>query len=188
MVPAAVIFDVADGGPAAGAAALLFAIGSWAATFVALRYIAGLVYVADQLMQGRPAEFQDGMRAVSGHTGSLGLWALIKVAVGWLLRAVEGRQQHGVLAVVAGVALASGVGGGAGIAAGALCLVIGAGLIVVGVVLQTAARQVFGVALYRYAADGPRHRAVRRGRAGLRRTTEGFEAVGRARPRTTGPM
>ncbi len=56
--------------------------------------------------------------------------------------------------MVAGVALASGVGGGAGIAAGALCLVIGAGLIVVGVVLQTAARQVFGVALYRYAADG----------------------------------
>ncbi len=155
MVPAAVIFDVADGGPAAGAAALLFAIGSWAATFVALRCIAGLVYVADQLMQGRPAEFQDGMRAVSGHTGSLGLW-LDHGGGGVAPAGGRGgrRQQHGVLAVVAGVALASGVGGGAGIAAGALCLVIGAGLIVVGVVLQTAARQVFGVALYRYAADG----------------------------------
>ncbi len=58
---------------------------TWAATFVGLRYIAGLVFVAD--MRGEVARFEDGMRIAAERSPALGLWALISVVVGWLLLA-----------------------------------------------------------------------------------------------------
>lgn len=227
LIPAAVVLATVEGLVGYVIAGVLAFFGTWLATFLALRYIAGLVWVADKLLQGQPASYEQGMAASAEHTSSLGLWALITVAVGWLLNAVQGAGDDnvvvtvlrfvlasllaaawslitffvlpvmileratvfpamkrsvalirgrwgeavvgtfrigvrilllfvlpGILAIVAGVGLAAGIGGAAGITAGVLCFLIGAGLILVGSVRQMAARQVFGVALYQYAANG----------------------------------
>jgi hypothetical protein len=206
--------------------AIAFA-GCWLATFLALRYIAGLVWVADKLLKGQPATYEQGLEAAREHTRELGLWALITVAVSWLLNAVSGAGDDnvivsilrlllaallaaawglitffvlpiivleqatvgramkrsvslirdkwgeavvgsfrigvriglmfilpGILAIVFGVLVIAGVGGAVGYLAGGLCIAGGDVLIIIGSIRQMAARQVFGVALYQYAANG----------------------------------
>lgn len=107
MVPAAIILGAAGGGLSVVVAGFLFAVGCWSATFLAVRHMAGLVYVADQLLRGRTATYTDGMAAVTGHSGPLGAWALITVAVGWLLRAVEGGGDSNVVVTILRVVASS---------------------------------------------------------------------------------
>jgi len=227
MAPALALVALSDATPAYIAAGVLFFIGAWAATFVGLRYIAGLVFVADSLMRGEVARFEDGMRIAAERTQALGLWALISVVVGWILGAIEGGGDEnvvvtivrvivasvlsaawslitffvlpvivledlgapaamkrsmsvirdkwgeavtgsfrigmrilltfvlpGALLLAAGLGLALLVGGIIGVSLGVILGLAGVGFIVVGMVRQAAARQVFGVALYRYAASG----------------------------------
>jgi len=227
MAPALALVALSDTTPALIGAGVLFFVGAWAATFVGLRYIAGLVFVADALLRGEAATFDDGMRVAAERTQALGLWALISVAVGWILAAIQGGGDDnvavtiirvvlasilsaawslitffvlpvivlenvgapaamkrsmsvirnkwgeavtgsfrigvrilltyllpGIVLLAAGVGLALVVGGMIGVSLGVILGLAGVGLIIVGVVRQTAARQIFGVALYRYAADG----------------------------------
>lgn len=226
MVPAAVVLALFDDLVARIGAIALVAFGAWAATFVGVRYLAGLVYVADKILKGEQATFDEGMEAVNEHNGSLGLWALISVVVGWILSMIQGGGDDnvvvtiirailagllaaawslvtffvlpvimlerattpqamrrsvsiiknkwgeavvgsfrigarvalvfilpGLLIAALGVGLAVAVGGAAGIVLGGALVLGGVGLVVVGMVRQAAARQVFGVALYHYAAD-----------------------------------
>lgn len=227
MAPALALAALSDATPALVGAAVLFFIGAWAATFVALRYLAGLVFVADALLRGEQASFDDGMRVAAERTQALGLWALISVIVGWILGAIEGggddnivvtifrvlvatvlsaawslitffvlpiivlddlgapaamkrsvsviRDKWGdavtgsfrigmrilltfllpglvLLAVAVGLAVVAG--GMIGLSLGVALGLVGVALIIVGMVRQTAARQIFGVALYRYASAG----------------------------------
>jgi len=227
MAPALALVALSDAAPAYIAAGVLFFIGAWAATFVGLRYIAGLVFVADSLMRGEVARFEDGMRIASERTQALGLWALISVVVGWILGMIEGGGDENVVVTIVRVIVASVlsaawslitffvlpvivlenigaptamkrsmsvirdkwgeavtgsfrigmrilltfvlpgavllaaafgltvlVGGIIGVSLGVMLGLAGVGLIVVGLVRQAAARQVFGVALYRYASSG----------------------------------
>ncbi len=227
MAPALALVALTDATPALVAAGVLFFVGAWAATFVGLRYIAGLVFVADSLMRGEVARFEDGMRIAAERSPALGLWALISVIVGWLLGAVEGGGDENVVVTIVRVVLASvlsaawslitffvlpvivledvgapaamkrsvavirdkwgeavtgsfrigfrilltfllpGIvllaaglglglllGGIIGVSLGVILGLAGVAFIVVGLVRQSAARQVFGVALYRYASSG----------------------------------
>jgi hypothetical protein len=227
MAPALALAALSDSTPAYIAAGVLFFVGAWAATFVGLRYLAGLVFVADSLMRGEVCRFEDGMRIAAERTQALGLWALISVIVGWILGAIEGGGDEnvvvtivrvllasllsaawslitffvlpiivledigapaamkrsvsvirdkwgeavtgsfrigvrilltfllpGIVLLAAGVGLAVLAGGIIGVSLGVILGLAGVALVVVGVVRQTAARQVFGVALYRYAASG----------------------------------
>ncbi len=227
MVPAAIVLGLFDDLVARIAGFALIAFGAWVATFVGVRYMAGLVFVADKILKGEPATFQDGMEAVNEHNGALGLWALITVVVGWILSMVQGGGDDNVVVTILRVVLASllsaawslvtffvlpvimlerastpeamkrsvsiiktkwgeavvgsfrigvrvalvfilpglviaavgvglvvAVGGVPAIALGGALVVAGVALMVVGMVRQAAARQVFGVALYHYAADG----------------------------------
>jgi hypothetical protein len=227
MAPAAVILALFDDLAARIAAVALIFLGAWAATFVGVRYMAGLVFVADKILKGEPATFQDGMEAVNEHNGSLAVWALITVVVGWILSMIQGGGDDNVVVTIIRVVLASllsaawslvtffvlpvivlerattpeamkrsvsliktkwgdavvgsfrigmrialvfilpglllaavgvgaavALGGGPGIALGGALVIVGVALMVVGMVRQAAARQVFGVALYHYAADG----------------------------------
>ncbi|HEX8769309.1 MAG TPA: DUF6159 family protein, partial [Acidimicrobiales bacterium] len=194
---------------------------------VGVRYMAGLVYMVDKILKGEHASFEDGMSAANEHNGSLGLWALITVVVGWILSMIQGGGDDnvvitiirailagllaaawslvtffvlpvimleglstpqamkrsvsiiknkwgeavvgsfrigarvalvfilpGLLIAALGVGLAVAIGGVAGVISGGVLVLGGVALMVVGMVRQAAARQVFGVALYRYAADG----------------------------------
>jgi hypothetical protein len=227
MVPAAIVAALSDDLVARIVAVALVAFGTWAATFVGIRYMAGLVYVADKILKGEPATFDEGMEAVKEHNGALGLWALITVVVGWILSMIQGGGDDNVVITIirailagllaaawslvtffvlpvimleqattpqamkrsvsliknrwgeavvgsfriglrvalvfilpglviaaVGVALAVAIGGVAGVISGGVLVLGGVALMVVGMVRQAAARQVFGVALYRYAADG----------------------------------
>ncbi|MGI8776928.1 MAG: DUF6159 family protein [Acidimicrobiales bacterium] len=227
MAPALALAALSDSTVALAGAGVLFFIGAWAATFVGLRYLAGLVFVADSLLRGEPASFDDGMRVAAERTRALGLWALISVVVGWILGAIEGGGDENVVVTIFRVlvatilsaawslitffvlpiivledvgapaamkrsvavirdkwgdavtgsfrigmrilltfllpglvllavafGLAVGAGGMIGVSLGVAVGLVGVGLIIVGVVRQTAARQVFGVALYRYASSG----------------------------------
>ncbi len=226
MAPALGLAAISNTTPARVAAGLLFFVGVWAATFVGLRYLAGLVYVADKLMRDEPATF-DGMQVASERTQALGVWALISVVVGWIISAIQGGGDDnvvvtilrviaasllaaawslitffvlpvivlenvsaptamkrsvavikgkwgeavtgtfriggrilltfllpGILLLAAGAGLAFVAGGMIGISFGVALGLAGIALIIVGLVRQAAARQVFGVALYRFAADG----------------------------------
>jgi len=59
--------------------------------FFVIFFNSGLVYCAYQNLTGRPATFQDGMRAASSRIGSILGWTLIAATVGWLLRMVSER-------------------------------------------------------------------------------------------------
>ncbi|HEX2160534.1 MAG TPA: DUF6159 family protein [Thermoleophilaceae bacterium] len=59
-----------------------------------------------------------------------------------------------VLLIVLGLALWSNDGGGDAVALGAVLTLIGAAILCVSIVISQALRQVFGIALYRYTADG----------------------------------
>jgi len=107
MAPALALVALSDATPAYIVAALLFFVGAWAATFVGLRYIAGLVFVADSLLRGEVARFEDGMRIAAERTQALGLWALISVVVGWILGAIEGGGDENVVVTIVRVILAS---------------------------------------------------------------------------------
>ena len=227
MAPAFVLAALSDNLVVRVAAVLLFAVGAWAATFVGLRYLAGLVYVADKVMRGEQATFEEGMEMAGRRTQALGLWALISVVVGWIISLIQGGGDDniavtiirviaasllsaawslitffvlpvivlenatapaamkrsvalirdkwgqavtgsfriggrilltfllpGILLLVVGGVLALGVGGMIGVAFGVVLGLAGIGLIIVGLVRQAAARQIFGVALYRYASEG----------------------------------
>jgi len=227
MAPALALVALSDAPAVYIVAGLLFFVGAWAATFVGLRYMAGLVFVADSLMRGEVARFEDGMRIAGERTEALGVWALISVIVGWILSAIQGGGDDNVVVTILrvvlasilsaawslitffvlpiivledigapaamkrsvavirdkwgdavtgsfrigirilltfllpglvllaiGVGLAVGVGGIIGVSLGVIFGLAGVALIVVGAVRQAAARQVFGVALYRYASSG----------------------------------
>ncbi len=227
MAPALALLALSHATPAYIAAGLLFFVGAWAATFVGVRYIAGLVFVADSLMRGEVARFEDGMRIAGERTQALGLWALISVVVGWILAAIQGGGDDnvvmtilrailagilsaawslitffvlpvivledvgapaamkrsvalirdkwgeavtgsfrigirilltfllpGIVLLAIGLGLGLGLGGMIGVSLGVILGLAGVALIVVGSVRQAAARQVFGVALYRYASSG----------------------------------
>lgn len=227
VIPAALVFGLVRNVAGTVTGIVLAFAACWLATFLALRYIAGLVWCADRLLKGQPASYEEGLAAARGHTKELGLWALITVAVSWLLQAVQGagddnvvvtilrtilaallaaawglitffvlpiivlehapvgaamkrsiaiiRQRWGeavvgsfrigvrvgltfilpgIVAIVAGVLIIAGVGGAAGFLAGGLLIAGGIVLIIIGSIRQMAARQVFGVALYQYAAHG----------------------------------
>jgi hypothetical protein len=227
IAPALALAALSDATPALVGAAVLFFIGAWAATFVALRYLAGLVFVADALLRGEQAGFDDGMRVAAERTQALGLWALISVIVGWILGAIEGGGDEnvvvtifrvlvatvlsaawslitffvlpiivledlgapaamkrsvavirdkwgdavtgsfrigmrilltfllpGIVLLAVAVGLAVVAGGMIGVSLGVALGLAGVALVIVGMVRQTAARQIFGVALYRYASSG----------------------------------
>jgi len=227
MAPALGLAAVSNTTPARVAAGVLFFVGVWAATFVGLRYLAGLVYVADKLMRGEPSTFDEGMQVAAERTQALGVWALISVVVGWIISAIQGGGDDnvvvtilrviaasllaaawslitffvlpvivlenvsaptamkrsvavikgkwgeavtgtfriggrilltfvlpGIVLLAAGGGLAFVAGGMIGVSLGVALGLGGIALIIVGMVRQAAARQVFGVALYRFAADG----------------------------------
>ncbi len=227
MAPALALVALSDTTAVYIVAGLLFFVGAWAATFIGLRYMAGLVFVADSLMRGEVARFEDGMRIAGERTEAIGVWALISVIVGWILSAIQGGGDDNVVVTILrvvlasilsaawslitffvlpiivledigapaamkrsvavirdkwgeavtgsfrigirilltfllpglvllaiGVGLALGVGGMIGVSLGVIFGLAGVALIVVGSVRQAAARQVFGVALYRYASSG----------------------------------
>jgi hypothetical protein len=60
----------------------------------------------------------------------------------------------GVLILAAGVAGGIVLGGATGIAIGAIGVIVGGALIVIGGVWTSTCKNVFGVALYRWASDG----------------------------------
>ncbi len=107
MAPALALVALSKAAPAYIAAGVLFFIGAWAATFVGLRYMAALVFVADSLMRGEVATFDDGMRIAAERTQALGLWALISVIVGWILGAIEGGGDDNVVVTIVRVVVAS---------------------------------------------------------------------------------
>ena len=227
MAPALVLVALSNETIVRVAAGLLFFAGAWAATFVGLRYIAGLVYVADKVLRGEQATFDDGMAVAHERTQALGVWALISVVVSWIISAIQGggddnvavtilrviaasllsaawslvtffvlpvivlenvtaptamkrsvaviREKWGqavtgafrigmrilltfllpgIILAALGAVLAFGAGGMIGVSLGVMLGLAGIALIIVGVVRQAAARQVFGVALYRYATEG----------------------------------
>ena len=227
MAPALVLVALSNETIVRVAAGLLFFVGAWAATFVGLRYIAGLVYVADKVLRGEQATFDDGMAVAHERTQALGVWALISVVVSWIISAIQGggddnvavtilrviaasllsaawslvtffvlpvivlenvtaptamkrsvaviREKWGqavtgafrigmrilltfllpgIILAALGAVLAFGAGGMIGVSLGVMLGLAGIALIIVGVVRQAAARQVFGVALYRYATEG----------------------------------
>jgi hypothetical protein len=247
--PGIVVLAVADGNLGliiAGAAVIL--VGAYLATFAVLRFSAGLVAAADELLHDRPCTYAEGMARSKGHGRALAGWALITVTVGALLSLLRGDGGDGaavavirlvaaglvgaawalisfftlplivledlgpvqglkrsagivkdrwgeaavggvrvtvraalwwllpgIVLLVAGVTLAVVVDTTAGIVAGVVVGVIGMVLLIIGSVLASAARTVFGVALFRYATTnvvvGPftqddMDHAVRRKRSG----------------------
>lgn len=223
--PGVVLLALADGrlGLVIAGVALILA-GAYLAALVVMRFSAGLVAAADELLHDRPASYADGMARSRGHGRALAGWALITVTIGAVLSVLRGDGDDGaamailrlvaaglagaawalisfftlpvivleglgpiqalkrsagitkerwgeaavggirvtvraalwwtlpgVVLLVAGVALAVVLDDTAGIALGVALGVIGLVLLVVGGVLASAARTVFGVALFRYA-------------------------------------
>lgn len=67
--------------------------------FVVIFFNAGLVTCANEVLEGRPATFKDGMRNAFSHIGPIFVYALIASTVGMILRSVS--EKAGVVGRIA---------------------------------------------------------------------------------------
>lgn len=64
-------------------------------TFIASLFNAGLVYSVREVFHGNDPSVREGLRAATGHTGTLLVWSVASAIVGIVIRALESRGQVG---------------------------------------------------------------------------------------------
>ncbi|WP_276255673.1 DUF6159 family protein [Halomontanus rarus] len=75
-------------------------------TYIAALFNAGLVYSVGQVFRGNDPDIGDGLRAASGKSGTLLVWAFASAVVGIVIQALESRGEIG--AQIAGMLFSVG--------------------------------------------------------------------------------
>jgi hypothetical protein len=136
-----------DPHPSRGRLLLVTLIAAWPLTFIGVFINVALAAAADAELHGRRISLRRALAVPAGRVGQIALWSLLAAGVGQLLAQIAGR-------VPFGGRLATWAFG----AAWGLLTFFAIPLGIVGVVMLTGAssalRNVFSVALYRYAVDG----------------------------------
>jgi len=91
----AVAKDIANEEKAMSASTLVIGIvvliiAAYIGTLISQIFMGGLVYCADEELQGRKSSFGAGLKVAMGRIGALLGWAGIQTSVGWLLSLVRG--------------------------------------------------------------------------------------------------
>jgi hypothetical protein len=152
---------------------VLIAVGVYLASLAATFFGVGFAAAADRAFKGEDVTLGTGVAVARGRFGAIAGWAFVSAVVGTAISLLQSQRGlagpilgalggavvlfgvlPAVLLIVVGVVLWSNDGSGDAVALGAVVTLIGAVLLCVSIVVSQALRQIFGIALYRYTADG----------------------------------